>query len=153
MLIYCNIISKIGALNINGNSEPHVWMKYRSISSKLIFDNPLFGFVCSRKGPAYIMAAYFCREIRDSYHDNFRKLSRKFEVSRKFYLNCKKFSKKYITIKLLSRKFYVDYFSFVHETDIEVKIIAIVLPGSRYLLIENCHLDELGRFGCTKWQR
>ena len=71
------------------------------------------------------MVAYFCREIRDSYRDNFRKLSRKFEVSRKFYLDSNKFSKKYI---MLSRKFYVDYFSFVHETDIEIKIIAIVLP-------------------------
>ena len=47
------------------------------------------------------MVAYFCREIRDSYRDNFRKLSRKFEVSRKVYLDSKRFSKKYITIKLV----------------------------------------------------
>ena len=40
------------------------------------------------------MVAYFCREVRDSYRDDFRKLSQKFEVSRKFYLDSKKVSKK-----------------------------------------------------------
>ena len=37
-----------------------------------------------------LMVADICREIQDSYHDNFRKLSRSFEVSRKFYLDRKK---------------------------------------------------------------
>ena len=69
------------------------------------------------------MVAYFCREIRGRYRDNFRKLSRRFEVSRKSYLVSKKFSKNICHDKVCYlRKFYVDYFSFVHETDIEVKL-------------------------------
>ena len=79
------------------------------------------------------MVAYFCREIRESYRDNFRKLSQKFEVYSKYYLDSKKFSGNISRYSLLSRKFYVDYFSFVHETDIEIKIITIALPASRYL--------------------
>ena len=47
------------------------------------------------------MVAYFCREIWDSYRDNFRKLSRKFEVFGKFNPDSKKFSRKYITMKFV----------------------------------------------------
>ena len=47
------------------------------------------------------MVAYFYGEIGDSYRDNFGNLSQKFEVSRKSYLDSKKFSKNYITIKFV----------------------------------------------------
>ena len=60
------------------------------------------------------MVAIFCREIRDSYRDNFRKLSQKFEVSRKFYLDsmvayfCRKIRDSYRdNFRKLSRKFQV----------------------------------------------
>ena len=52
---------------------------------------------CSRMTVVLKMVAYFRCEIPDSYRDNFRNLSRKFEISMKFYLDGKKFSEKYIS--------------------------------------------------------
>ena len=68
------------------------------------------------------MVAYFCREVQDSHRNNVRKLSRKFEVSIKIYLDSKSFLKNILRQRLLSRKFFVDYFSFLQETDIDVKL-------------------------------